>query len=124
MKSLPVLIGLCVVALAGGLGLVAACAPEDLKQVGEACEESNDCARDLECIQLDEQDTVCLPVPATRTPKATPCRLDGQCTLGSTDLWPVEAYCERARGVCTCDPGARTCGEGRSLSEDCLCVDD
>jgi hypothetical protein len=115
--------GVCwVVALAGLLGPVGSCASDAARQVGEACKVSDDCADDLECVQFDGDSPVCLPAPSTRTPKDRPCRLDTECSRDRTNFWPTEARCER--GACVCDGADRDCGRGRTLSPDCLCVDD
>ena len=112
----------CVPALAFELAVLAACAPGEVKEVGDACEESDDCAPGLECVRFDDKKPACLPAPTTRAPKDEACVLDGQCNLGSTNLWPVEARCDRDRGVCFCSADARDCGDGKTLSSDCLCV--
>ncbi len=125
MKSVDGTVGFGVMALAGALAVVAACAANDAQEVGERCEHSDECAPGLECVEFDEHGPACLPAPTTRTPKDRACTLDAHCNLGTTNLWPVEARCDRDRGACVCDPDARDCGPGKTFTSDCLCaVDD
>ena len=113
-----------VTALALISGLLAGGSNNGLAELAEPCTSTQDCEPDLECVILDDDDSVCLPRPADRQERR--CDADSDCTLSDGELWPLEAEC--LDGACRCLGADINCGteeDGAELlleEETCRCV--
>ena len=107
---------LTVVVLAAVFGCLSS--PQD---DGETCEFRGDCTAGLECVVVNDPDSVCLPIPPEREQRR--CEADRECVLSTGQLWPADADCIDGFCFCNVDVECELVERGLIFEpETCRCV--